>query len=189
MAVQRYGDFESLRDRGPRHPRLRGDASRHAARDVRSQRATRAAARCIGRAMPPKTRGRPCSRILRETRREDRHQGQVHGDRGDRAQSVPRSQRHHAGRNRSRRIHHPASPRTAEPHHRAGVSPLARNRWRRPFATRTPNSIRKRSLDERNALVQEARAMLRRQFEGADAGITGANFLLGRRRRGDHRHQ
>ncbi len=34
-----------------------------------------------------------------------------------------------------------------------------------------------RSLDERNALVQEARAMLRRQFEAADAGITGANFL------------
>jgi L-lactate dehydrogenase complex protein LldF len=35
----------------------------------------------------------------------------------------------------------------------------------------------KRSLEERNMLVQEARAMLRRQFEGADAGITGANFL------------
>jgi L-lactate dehydrogenase complex protein LldF len=34
-----------------------------------------------------------------------------------------------------------------------------------------------RPLDERNALVQEARAILRRQFEGADAGITGANFL------------
>jgi len=34
-----------------------------------------------------------------------------------------------------------------------------------------------RSLEERNTLVQEARAMLRRQFEGADAGITGANFL------------
>ncbi|MBV9419215.1 MAG: lactate utilization protein [Alphaproteobacteria bacterium] len=35
----------------------------------------------------------------------------------------------------------------------------------------------KRSLVERNALVQEARAVLRRHFEGADAGITGANFL------------
>ncbi|HEY4943437.1 MAG TPA: lactate utilization protein B [Rhizomicrobium sp.] len=34
-----------------------------------------------------------------------------------------------------------------------------------------------RPLTERNALVQEARAMLRRQFESADAGITGANFL------------
>jgi L-lactate dehydrogenase complex protein LldF len=38
----------------------------------------------------------------------------------------------------------------------------------------------KRSLVERNALVQEARAVLRRQFEGADAGITGANFLSAR---------
>ncbi|MEI9995464.1 MAG: lactate utilization protein B [Rhizomicrobium sp.] len=35
----------------------------------------------------------------------------------------------------------------------------------------------KRSLEERNALVQEARAILRAQFETADAGITGANFL------------
>ncbi|MBS0470784.1 MAG: lactate utilization protein [Proteobacteria bacterium] len=35
----------------------------------------------------------------------------------------------------------------------------------------------KRSLEERNALVQEARAVLRRRFESADAGITGANFL------------
>ncbi|HXC53844.1 MAG TPA: lactate utilization protein B [Rhizomicrobium sp.] len=34
-----------------------------------------------------------------------------------------------------------------------------------------------RSLEERNSLVQEARAMLRRHFEAADAGITGANFL------------
>jgi L-lactate dehydrogenase complex protein LldF len=34
-----------------------------------------------------------------------------------------------------------------------------------------------RALGERNALVQEARAMLRAQFEAADAGITGANFL------------
>ena len=34
-----------------------------------------------------------------------------------------------------------------------------------------------RSLGERNALVQEARAVLRKRFESADAGITGANFL------------
>ncbi len=34
-----------------------------------------------------------------------------------------------------------------------------------------------RMLDERTALVAEARAMLRAQFEAADAGITGANFL------------
>jgi L-lactate dehydrogenase complex protein LldF len=35
----------------------------------------------------------------------------------------------------------------------------------------------KRPLDERQALVAEARAMLRASFESADAGITGANFL------------
>jgi len=34
-----------------------------------------------------------------------------------------------------------------------------------------------RSLDERQALVAEARTMLRTAFEAADAGITGANFL------------
>src|SRR5579862_2354603 len=35
----------------------------------------------------------------------------------------------------------------------------------------------KRALDERQALVAEARTMLRAAFESADAGITGANFL------------
>jgi L-lactate dehydrogenase complex protein LldF len=34
-----------------------------------------------------------------------------------------------------------------------------------------------RNLDERSALVDEARTMLRAQFEAADAGITGANIL------------
>lgn len=34
-----------------------------------------------------------------------------------------------------------------------------------------------RALDERSALVAEARTMLRTAFETADAGITGANFL------------
>ena len=34
-----------------------------------------------------------------------------------------------------------------------------------------------RNLSERTALVAEARAMLRADFENADAGITGANFL------------
>jgi L-lactate dehydrogenase complex protein LldF len=36
---------------------------------------------------------------------------------------------------------------------------------------------RHRSLAERNALVAEARTVLREHFEKADAGITGANFL------------
>jgi L-lactate dehydrogenase complex protein LldF len=35
-----------------------------------------------------------------------------------------------------------------------------------------------RSLDDRPRLVAEARAVLRNRFESADAGITGANFLV-----------
>ena len=35
-----------------------------------------------------------------------------------------------------------------------------------------------RALDDRPSLVAEARAVLRRHFEAADAGITGANFLV-----------
>ena len=35
-----------------------------------------------------------------------------------------------------------------------------------------------RALDNRPALVSEARAVLRKRFESADAGITGANFLI-----------
>jgi len=37
-----------------------------------------------------------------------------------------------------------------------------------------------RMLDERASLVAEARQMLRAEFEAADAGITGANFLAAR---------
>jgi len=36
----------------------------------------------------------------------------------------------------------------------------------------------KRALDNRRALVAEARAVMRGHFEAADAGITGANFLV-----------
>ena len=59
-------------------------------------------------------------RHLPRGRRADRHQGQVDDRRGDRPQRAPRGERHRAGRDRSRRIHHPAPPRAAEPHHRAG---------------------------------------------------------------------
>ena len=46
-----------------------------------------------------------------------------------------------------------------------------------------------RNLDERTALVGEARTMLRAAFESADAGITGANFLVRAGRRGRDRDQ
>ena len=45
--------------------------------------------------------------------------------------------------------------------------------FREAHKTLDPN----RPLVERNALVAEARAVLRERFEAADAGITGANFL------------
>ncbi len=45
--------------------------------------------------------------------------------------------------------------------------------FREAHKTLDPN----RSLDERQALVAEARTMLRSSFEAADAGIIGANFL------------
>jgi len=46
--------------------------------------------------------------------------------------------------------------------------------FRAAHTTLDPN----RPLTERNALVAEARRMLRESFEAADAGITGANFLM-----------
>jgi L-lactate dehydrogenase complex protein LldF len=52
-----------------------------------------------------------------------------------------------------------------------------RKTWPNPSAKRTRRSIPRVRSDERTALVAEARRMLRAQFEAADAGITGANFL------------
>ncbi len=49
--------------------------------------------------------------------------------------------------------------------------------WPQTFRLAHTELPASRSLEERSALVAEARAMLRRQFEAADAGITGANFL------------
>src|SRR5438874_1091107 len=87
-------------------------------------RALRAKRRRLGR---PSTLDAQCRRGARRDPRylpgrecQDRHQGQIDGRRGDRPQRASRSERHHAGRNRSRRIHHPAAPRASEPHHRAG---------------------------------------------------------------------
>ena len=61
-------------------------------------------------------------KICQDVGREDRHQGQVDGGGGDRPQRPSRGQRPGADRDRPRRIHHPAAPRVAEPHHRAPPS-------------------------------------------------------------------
>ena len=115
---------------------------------------------------------------LPQRRREDRHQGQVDDRRGDRPQRAPRGERHRAGRDRPRRIHHPAAPRAAEPHHRAGRPPHQGAGRADTSARATPTSPAERDLTEPTTLLAEARAMLRERFLEADVGITGANFLI-----------
>ena len=89
----------------------------------------------------------------------------------------PRSERHRAGRDRSRRIHHPAAQRDAEPHHRAGGAPQ-RTQVEAGFPARPTHLDAKRDLSEPVQLLTEARAVLRERFLAADVGITGANFLV-----------
>jgi L-lactate dehydrogenase complex protein LldF len=55
---------------------------------------------------------------------------------------------------------------------------LQRSDVEESFRTAHQSLPEARSLDDRPALVGEARAVLRRHFEAADAGITGANFLI-----------
>ena len=66
---------------------------------------------------------------------------------------------------------------TAEPHHRARVPSAPRGRGRL-FREAHTDLDRDRDLDDRADLVAEARAVLRERFLAADAGITGANFLV-----------
>ena len=116
--------------------------------------------------------------ICRAVGCQDRHQGQVDGRRGDRAERSPRGERHYPGRDRSRRIHHPAPPRAAEPHHRAGDPPdegAGRRRVSRgPHGTRPPIARSKRQARS----ARKPAPYLRPQFLAADVGITGANFLI-----------
>ncbi len=88
------------------------------------------------------------------------------------------AERHHPGRDRPRRIHHPAAPRAAEPSDRAR-DPSDEGAGRRHVSRRaSTNSTRDRSLAEARQLCDEARAVLRPRFLAADVGITGANFLV-----------
>ena len=144
---------------------------------LRGAGASRPAATCIARATP-RRRAQTILDICREAGAKHRHQGQVDDRRGDRPQRLPRGERHRAGRDRSRRIHHPAPRRAAEPHHRARrASHQGPGRGRfppRPHRISPPD----RNLDEPATLLAEARAMLREHFLAADVGITGANFLI-----------
>ena len=105
-----------------RHQEPHARASRPLPRGLRGAGRRRPAARCTGRATAEEARQIVLD-ICRDGRRPHRHQGQVDDRRGDRPQRLPRGERHHAGRDRPRRIHHPAARRDALPHHRAGGAP------------------------------------------------------------------
>ncbi len=117
-------------------------------------------------------------RPLRAARRQARHQGQVDDLRGDRPQSGAGGGRHRGDRDRSRRIHHPASPRGAD---RISSRPRSTSRARtsRPtFARRTCICRATATSRQPETLLAEAREILRQKFLSADIGVTGANFLI-----------
>ena len=73
---------------------------------------------CTGR--PPREEAREIVlRLCRDRGVRDGGEVQVDGHRGDRPQRGARARRGHAGRDRPRRVHHPARPREAVAHHRA----------------------------------------------------------------------
>ena len=86
--------------------------------------------------------------------------------------------RHPPGRDRPRRIHHPAARRASEPHHRAGRAP-EQGAGRGGFPPRAHASAagRATSPSRRRCSTRRAR-VLRSQYFAADVGITGANFLV-----------
>ena len=118
QAAERLPEFEALRDSARDIKNHTLGQSRFLPRGVRAQ------GHRAGRPRPLGADGRRCAahhrRPLPQRRRQDRRQVQVDGLRGDRAQRSSRGARHRADRDRSRRIHHPAAPRAAQPHHRAG---------------------------------------------------------------------
>ncbi|CAA9248293.1 MAG: Predicted L-lactate dehydrogenase, Iron-sulfur cluster-binding subunit YkgF, partial [uncultured Acetobacteraceae bacterium] len=63
---------------------------------------------------------------LPRRRRPHRHQGQVDDLRGDRGQRPPGSERHPAGGDGPRRVHHPAPAGAPLPHHRPRLPPQPR---------------------------------------------------------------
>ena len=181
-----YPDFEGLREQGRAIRDYALSRLDIAARNVRSAR---------HRARRPCALGARCERSARDRpgdlagcRRQDRHQRQIHGDGRNRAQSLSRSKRPRADRDRSRRIHHPAASRAAQPHHRAGVSSeqrrCGRNVSRRAQDARSrPQSRRAHGTGGGGARHVAGRFRTRRRRHH------GRQFSLRRRRRGRHRHQ
>ena len=76
------------------------------------------AARCIGAATPQEARDRAGDLPRLGAKTVTKGKSMIGEEIG--GQRLSRAERHDAGRNRSRRIHHPAPARDAEPHHRPG---------------------------------------------------------------------
>jgi hypothetical protein len=133
------------------------------------------AAMCTG----PRRRGCPPHRArhLQEGQCPHGDQGQVDDHRGDRLNDSPRGQRHRAGGNRSRRIHHPVSRRTPS-HIIAPAVHVNKEQVEADFRRVHTHLPKDRDLSEPASLLSEARAVLRQKYFEADVGITGANFLI-----------
>ena len=129
-------------------------------------------------------------RHLPRGRRPDRHQGQVDDRRGDRPQRPPRGERHHAGRDRSRRIHHPA-PRTSMPSHIiAPAVHLNKEQVEADFRrVAHASAARPRPRPSRQALLDEARGVLRAAIPRRRCRHHRRQFPGRRDRHLDHRHQ
>ena len=160
----RLPEFEALRDTArdiKNHTLAHLDLYLEALRGARSR---RPAATCIG----PRTRRggarRSSSSICRGAGAKTVTKGKsmISEEIGlnDRLEAA----RHHAGRDRSRRIHHPAARRDAEPHHRAG-GPSQRGRRSRAISAASHTHLDPaRDLSEPVQLLTEARAVLREQL-------------------------
>ena len=103
--------------------------------------------------------------------------GKSDGGRGGRAQRCAGGGGVRADRDRSGRVHHPARERAAEPHHRPR-DPQDQGQISDLFHAHHAKYGLTERQTEPTALVGEARAVLREQFQSADVGITGANFLV-----------
>ena len=174
-ARRRAAGIRGAARRRPRHQGPYARASRPLSRALRAQ-SRQPAATCIGRATRRGARAsssRSAAGLARETVTKGKS---MVGE--EIALNEHWSERHRAGRDRSRRIHHPAPRRT--PSHiiaPAFTSPRTRSR---PTSARahTRPADPTATLDEPRRCSPKRARMLREKFLAADVGITGANFLI-----------
>ena len=161
-AAARLPEFEALARQRPRHQDhtlahldLYLEAYERKVVESRRPRALRA--------RPPRRRVDIVLDICAGARRQGGDQGQVDDLRGDRPQRRARGGGHRGGRDRSRRIYHPAARRGALAHHRAG-DPRHRATTSRPTSARPTSDLPPdRDLSRPEQLLAEARAHPARQ--------------------------